>query len=179
MVEIRGERVVLKTLERGDCRQVWEQYEPAEPLPTEPPSAGRSVEGSDAWFDEIQAKQGREQVYLGIFLPEGQLLGDIQLANIDWRARTATLGGGISRRADRGSGYGTDAAHTILRYGFNELDLFRVEASMAEYNAPARRVLERLGFSEEGRRRQALYRGGRRWDRVMYGLLRSEFSDAM
>ena len=108
--------------------------------------------------------------------PIGWMNRDRPPLNIDWRARTATLGGSVSRRADRGSGFGTDAATSILRYGFRELDLFRVEASTAEYNAPARRVLEKLGFREEGRRRQALYRGGRRWDGVIYGLLRSEFS---
>ena len=84
-------------------------------------------------------------------------------------------GGSISRLADRGAGYGTDAARTILHYGFQHLGLHRVEGQTAEFNAAARRALEKLGFRQEGRRRQALYRSGRYWDSLIYGLLRDEF----
>ena len=175
MVELKGEKTVLRTLEREHCRQLWTRYEPAETVPTEPLNVGLSVEGADKWFEEMQAKQGREHVYLGIFTPAGELLGDVQLANIDWRARAATLGGSISRLADRGAGYGTDAARTILRYGFQHLGLHRVEGQTAEFNAAGRRAMEKLGFRQEGRRRQALYRSGRYWDSLIYGLLRDEF----
>ena len=175
MIELRGKRTVLRTLEREDCRQLWTQQEPVEPLTTEPLNVGKSVEGADQWFEEMQSKQGKEHVYLGVFTVEGKLVGEVQLANIDWRTRTATLGAGIARTSDRGSGYGTDAVRVILQYGFEELGLFRVEADTAEFNSPGRRLLEKLGFREEGVRRKALYRGGRRWNRVVHGLLRDEF----
>ena len=175
MVALKGEKVVLCTLERKHCRQVWEQYESSEPVPTEPLNVGLSVEGADKWFEEMQTKQGKQHVYLGVFAPEGELLGDVQLSNINWRNRTATLGGSISLVANRGAGYGTDAARTILRYGFDELGLHRVEANTTEFNTAARRALEKLGFQEEGRLRQAIYSGGRRWHNVIYGLLREEF----
>jgi RimJ/RimL family protein N-acetyltransferase len=175
MIELKGDEIVLRTLEREHCRQLWEWYEPAEETPTEPLNVGLSVEGADKWFEEMQAKQGKEHIYLGVFTPEGELLGDVQLANINWRDRTATWGGSVSRLADRGTGHGTDAARTILRYGFRELALHRVEGETAEFNAAARRAMEKLGFREEGRRQQALYRAGRYWDSVIYGLLREEF----
>ena len=119
MIELRGEHVVLRTMERAHCRELWEAYEPTTPLPTEPLNPGLSVEGADRWFEEIQAKQGKEQVYLGVFALNDRLVGDIQLANIDWRHRTASIGLGIARQADRGCGMGTDAAQTLLRYAFH------------------------------------------------------------
>lgn len=67
MIELRGERVLLRTLERAHCRILWEQDEPESPLPSEPLRPGLSVEGADRWFDDMQAKQGKEHVYLGIF----------------------------------------------------------------------------------------------------------------
>jgi len=175
MIELRGKKVVLRGLEREDCRRLWKEGEPAEPLPAQATTPGLSAEGADKWFEEIQAKQGKEQVYLGIFTPEGQLLGDIQLANIDWRNRPATLGAGISRRADRGKGFATDAAFTLLRFAFQDLDLYRVSAGLAEYNAASRRVLEKCGFTQEGCARQALYTSGKRHNWLTYGLLRTEF----
>jgi RimJ/RimL family protein N-acetyltransferase len=175
MIELRGAKVLLRTLEREHCRQLWERYVPVEPLPTEPLNPGLSVEGADQWFEEMQAKQGREHVYLGIFTPDGELLGDVQLSNIDWRFRTAHLGGSIARSEERGQGYGTDAALTLLRYGFDHLDLHRVTAVAAEYNTAAQHALEKLGFQQEGRERQVIYCAARRWDRLIYGLLCHEF----
>ena len=96
MVELEGKKVILRALEREHCRQLWQQYKPTEPLPTEAMNVGLSVEGADKWFEEMQAKQGQEHVYLGIFARAGDLLGDVQLANINWRDRTATLGCSIA-----------------------------------------------------------------------------------
>jgi RimJ/RimL family protein N-acetyltransferase len=174
MIELCGEHIVLRTLERAHCHELWEAYEPTVPLPTEPLNPGMSIEGADKWFEEIQAKQGKEQVYLGIFA-EDRLVGDIQLANIDWRHRTASLGLGIARQADRRRGLGTDAARALLRYAFDHLDLYRVYAATAAYNLAMQRVLERCGFLQEGREREAIFAGGKRWDRLCYGLLRPEF----
>jgi len=179
VIELQGEKVILRALEREHCRQLWQQYEPAEPLPTEPLNPGLSVEGADKWFEEIEAKQGREQIYLGVFTQTGEPVGDIQLAHINWRDRAAAIGLSIARLADRKQGYGTDATMTLLRFGFEHLDLYRVTAAIVEYNRGAQRILHKCGFVQEGRERQAIYIGGRRWDRLLFGLLRAEFEQEL
>ena len=175
MIELIGSKVSLRTLEREDCRSLWVLYEPQQPIPTEPLNPGLSAEGAEKWFDEMQARQGREQVYLGVFTLSGDLIGDIQLANIDWRNRSASLGLGIASQSQRGRGYGADATLVLLRYGFEQLDLCRVSASTLEYNVAAQHVLAKCGFAQEGCEREAIYCAGRRWDRLTYGLLRAEF----
>ena len=177
MVEIRGETVALRALERVHCRELWTAYEPVEPLPTEPLRPGLSVEGADQWFEEIQAGQGQDRLHLGIFtLDDGRLVGDIQLSAIDWRNRTAEIGLGIARAADRRRGYGRDALAALVAYAFEFLDLTRLAVVVAEYNMAAVRGLEDGGFVPEGRDREAVYAGGRRWDRLRYGLLRGEYA---
>lgn len=178
MIELRGEQVTLRTLEREDCRELWAAYQPADPLPTEPLNPGLSIEGADQWFEDMQAKQGKEQVYLGVFTHDGKLVGDVQLSKIDWRHRTASVGLSIARRADRGRGYGVDAIVTLLRYAFRHLDLHRVSAATASHNVAAQRLLEKCGFVREGQEREAIYGSGRRWDRLRYGLLRAEFESS-
>lgn len=85
------------------------------------------------------------------------------------------MGCGISRAGDRGKGFASDAVLTLLRFACEELDLCRVSANTAEYNAAARRVLEKCGFTQEGCARQAVYCGGSRHNSLTYGLLRTEF----
>ncbi|WP_374688482.1 GNAT family N-acetyltransferase [Promineifilum sp.] len=176
MVELRGRTVILRALEREHCRELWEAYEPTAPLPTERIRPGLSVEGAENWFEDIQVGQGKSRIDLGIFTLDGRLVGDIQLAQIDWQNRTAELGVGIARAADRGQGYGTDAARTIIDYAFDALDLVRIAAATAEYNHLAQAGLRHAGFVEEGREREATYLNGRRWDRLCYGLLRREYT---
>lgn len=175
MIVLPGQTVVLRTLEREDCRELWKADEPTAPWPSQPLTPGLSVESADRWFDDMQSKQGKEHVYLGIFSPKGDLLGDVQVANIDWRSRTATLGYGIAKSGDRGKGYATDAVLTLVEFAFDELGLYRITAETAAYNAASCRVLEKCGFVPEGRCRQAIYCAGQRHDRLIYGLLGPEF----
>ena len=175
MPKLRGKLVYLDTMEREHCRALWKAEEGTGPPPTQRIILGLSIEGADRWFDEIQAKQNKEHVYLGVFLPDGNIIGDIQIANIDLMERTATLGLGFAAAEHRGKGYGTDAAITILHHAFLDLDLRRVSAKVVEFNTAGIRSLEKVGFIHEGRERKSCYAGGRRWDRLLYGILREEY----
>jgi RimJ/RimL family protein N-acetyltransferase len=104
-----------------------------------------------------------------------RLIGFVRLNRIEWTHATGSMQIGIGDRNDRGQGYGTEALHMLLRYAFDELNLYRLAASTVEHNAGAIRFLERAGFVVEVRRRQAVQRDGKRWDVVMLGLLRDEW----
>ena len=106
---------------------------------------------------------------------DDRLLGFARLYRIEWTHGTASLQIGLGDRNDRGQGYGTEALGLLLRYAFNELNLYRLSAATVEYNPGAIRFLERAGFVVEVRRRQAVQRDGKRWDAVMLGLLRDEW----
>lgn len=69
---------------------------------------------------------------MGIFTLDGQVVGDIQLSNINWRYRTAELGIGITTEINRGKGYVIDATGTIIRFAFNHLDIYRITAGTAD-----------------------------------------------
>lgn len=105
-----------------------------------------------------------------------RLIGFARLHRIEWNNGAAWLELGLGAAADRRQGYGTETLDLLLRYAFDELNLHRLAASVAEYNAGARRLLEKAGFQPEVRRREALYRAGRRWDELWYGLLRPEWA---
>ena len=106
---------------------------------------------------------------------DDRLLGFARLHRIEWTHATGSLQIGLGDRNDRGKGYGTEAIRMLLRYAFDELNLYRLAASLPEYNTGALRFFERAGFIVEVRRRQAIQRDGKRWDAVMMGLLRDEW----
>jgi RimJ/RimL family protein N-acetyltransferase len=74
-----------------------------------------------------------------------------------------------------GQGYATEAARALLRWGFDTLDLNRVQAEADTRNAASARVLEKLGFVREGTLREDCVVNGVVSDSWVYGLLRREW----
>ena len=55
-----------------------------------------------------------------------------------------------------GKGYATEAAQRVVKYGFEELGLHRIEAKFMEGNDASLRVMEKLGMQFEGYRRESM-----------------------
>jgi len=108
-------------------------------------------------------------------LSDDTVIGFVVLFNLKWSNRTADMAIGIGDKAYRGKGYGQDALKLILNYAFNELNLHRVSLTVMSYNDAAIKAYERVGFVLEGTQRQAVLRQGKRYDMLMYGILRDEF----
>ena len=106
---------------------------------------------------------------------DDRLIGKAVVQRIEWANGNCSLRIGIGAAEDQRKGYGTQALKMLLRFAFAELNMFRVSANVAEYNAGAIALVKKLGFTEEVRRRQALEREGRRWDLLVFGLLKDEW----
>lgn len=74
-----------------------------------------------------------------------------------------------------GNGYATEAAHALLRWAFDTLDLNRVQAEADTRNAGSARVLEKIGFVREGTLREDCVVNGEVSDSWVYGLIRREW----
>jgi len=178
MLKLQGERIYLSVLERKDCKELWESFEYDFENPSEPLNIGHSVEKADDWFNEIQKLQGNKNVRLGIFLNDGTVIGDVALQDIDCQNRSCTIGLGLHKIENRNKGYGTEAVKLMLDYGFNHLGIERISANTLEINNFARKSLEKLGFVLEGREREAVYFGGKKYDKHNYAILASEYKSA-
>ena len=55
-----------------------------------------------------------------------------------------------------GKGFATEAAKTMILFGFKHLKLHRIEAGVATENTRSIKVLERIGMTQEGIRRKIL-----------------------
>jgi RimJ/RimL family protein N-acetyltransferase len=74
-----------------------------------------------------------------------------------------------------GKGYATELANRIFQFGFEILDLHRIEAGVATENVKSIRVLEKLGMTREGIRRKILPIRGEWKDNFHYAILDEEF----
>lgn len=125
---------------------------------------------------EKEVEQDGNHFYFTIrLLPDDRLIGFIRLYWIEWAMGNGSIQLGIGDPSERGKGYGSQALGLMLRYTFSELNLYRLSASVQEYNQSALHLFQKAGFIEEVRQCQALYRDGRRWDRIIMGLLGDEW----
>ena len=108
-------------------------------------------------------------------LESEQFLGICAIEDILWSHRVGWLS--IALGPDfHGKGFGKDAMQLLINYGFNELNLHRLQLTVFNYNEGAIKLYESLGFKHEGTFREFLQRDGKRHDMHLYGLLATEQS---
>jgi RimJ/RimL family protein N-acetyltransferase len=77
----------------------------------------------------------------------------------------------------QGNSYVTEASELFLDYAFRECGFHKVSARVLVSNEPSAHTLEKLGFEQEGRRREAAVVDGEYEDMFTYGLLDREWLD--
>lgn len=68
----------------------------------------------------------------------------------------------------------TEATKALISYGFNQINLHKIQVSHREGNRASQRVIEKCGFVYEGTLRDCLYIDGIYLDRLYYSILREE-----
>lgn len=172
---LKGKDIYLGTLERKDCKILWNDFEYDFNNPSEELNMGHSEEKADEWFDDIQKQQGNSNVRLGIFLNDGSVIGDVALQDIDRKNRKCSVGMGIAKIEYRSKGYGQQAVRLMLEYGFRYLGMERITADTLEINIGAQKSLEKCGFILEGVERKSVYLNGKKYDRLCYAILKEEY----
>lgn len=106
---------------------------------------------------------------------QGQLVGLINLDDLDLANGHAEIGIALTNSLSRGQGYAQEAIRIMLDYAFHELGLQRVWARIIDGNQPSVRLFEKIGFTSEGKLRKHVLRQGQYCDTLIYGLLRDEW----
>ena len=105
---------------------------------------------------------------------DGAFVGWCALSAWDEVHRSASLGYCLDD-AVWGHGYATEAAHALLQWAFDTLDLNRVQAETDTRNVASARVLEKIGFVHEGTLREECIVNGEVSDTWVFGLIRREW----
>jgi ribosomal-protein-serine acetyltransferase len=103
----------------------------------------------------------------------GTLCGALRLNHFEHENRKASLAY-LLDAGHQGRGIVTRAARALLAHAFEAMGLHRVELTCVTDNAASVAVAERLGFTREGRLRDAEQLDGRFVDHFVYGLLSGE-----
>jgi len=137
--------------------------------------AHRTIHDSKAYLRYIlrQYRQNEPSSW-GIELVEtGRLIGTIGFMWWNRENRSAEAGYSLSR-VYWNQGLMTEALAEVIRFGFEEMHLNRVEAQHETANPASGRVMEKVGMRKEGVLRGRLYNKGRFVDVALYAILRGD-----
>lgn len=113
---------------------------------------------------------------LAIHLAEtDRLIGTCAFSQLDGDNGSALFHITIGEPDCWGRGYGSEATALMLEHAFGPLGLHRVALAVFEYNERAIRAYRKVGFSVEGRSREAIWRGDRFWDEIQMSILEDEW----
>jgi len=171
-MQIEGSRFLLRPWRRGDetslvehanDRDVWINLTDGFPHPYTP-------EDARAWISLARAA-GDSWVPLAIEI-DGAAAGGIGFQRrADVYARTAGIGYWLGQKY-WGCGIATEALGLLSEHAFATTDLERLEAHVFEWNPASCRVLEKAGYTLEGRMRRGVIKDGRVIDYFLYAKLR-------
>jgi ribosomal-protein-alanine N-acetyltransferase len=145
-------RLLIRPLRLEDADDLHELYSDAEAMRFLTPEVPTTIAESRAWVQskiDLFERDDGFSLWAVVERASDRVVGDagLQWEEIEGR-RELDLGCRIVPRHQR-HGYATEASAAILRAAFAD-GVRRVTAQTDVANAPARRVLERLGFRAEG-----------------------------
>jgi ribosomal-protein-alanine N-acetyltransferase len=135
--------------------------------------------------------RGRREASAGRMLPfnvwydapeqagPARMVGQLNVAGITWGSLcSAHIGYWVDERV-AGRGIIPGALALSVDYCFQRLGLHRIEVNVRPENGPSRRVAEKLGFRDEGVRKDFLHIDGAWRDHVSYAITAAEVPEGM
>ena len=174
MVLLRGERIHLRPPEPADMGDFFRWV-------NDPEASGEfDIFGITSWVDiekwlkqpagphdfvtmVIEKNNSRTKIGLMVRYLAHPILCYVEIGFQIWDKR------------ERNKGYATEATQLCIDYLFSTKNISRVQATTHIQNIPAQRVLEKSGFSKEGRLRNALFTNGETSDVYVYGITREKW----
>ncbi len=119
---------------------------------------------------------GSDYIPLGICIAADEsLIGVTALHRVDLVSHAAVFSICISDTAHWGHGYAKEATNLMLRYGFDVLNLHRIQLHVWAGNPAGIAIYEHCGFQREGLLREAMCHNGEYCDFLVMGILEGEW----
>ncbi len=171
-----GKRVKLRELKIEDVEPAYRYMSDPEVLLNLSPGIPypMTLERERHWFEsQIEMKDtynfSIEDIETGLYI------GGCGINKIDWKNSIATVGIYIGDKDFRGKGYGTEAMGLFIDFIFNQMNINRVQLFVFSFNERAIRSYKKIGFVEEGRLKQSIFRNGKYHDELIMSILREDY----
>jgi RimJ/RimL family protein N-acetyltransferase len=172
---IETKRLVLRLLDEGDLPALFAVNGDEEVFRYSPREAWKTPADGEAWFSRVTAhrESGATMQFVIVLRDSGRPIGTLAIFHFDESVGSAEIGYVLGRE-HWGKGLMKEALAAYVEFAFETLGLKRLEAELDPRNEASVKVLERVGFSHEGRRRRNYFAKGELTDTGLYGMLSAD-----
>lgn len=166
--------ICLSKIENNDMKYIYEWFSDSEFLKYYdyyPPVPQTNEEVDKTFYNYENSKKSK---VFAVRLSE-RIIGVAGFDDIIEENQVATLFIGLGNKNERGKGYGMETMRLLLEYGFNKLNFHRIQLNVLEFNESAISLYEKCGFKKEGIFREFVLRDSKRYNLLLYGLLKDEW----
>ena len=169
-------RVKLRVIDAGDESAIYDIYSDPKVIRYWGEPAMKSGDEKRYVAAAQQDLRKRTCIQWGIIRKtDPGIVGIIALFALDHVAKKAEIGFALAR-AYWGNGFMREALRGAISFALREMDLRRIEADVDPRNLPSIKLLEALGFKQEGYLRERWLTPEETQDSLFYGLLKREWT---
>jgi len=174
--ELSTERLILRKMDKSDVKtlfQFWSDHEVTKYMNM---NSFQNIEQALYMINFLNNRfRNKEGIRWGMVRKEdNKLIGTCGFNTWIKRSSRGEIGYELGQKY-WGNGYATEALKEVIRFGFEETHLNRVEAFVVPEAHRSIRVLEKLDFKKEGTLREYGYWNNRYWNELIYSLLRRDW----
>jgi len=176
-MQIETERLILRKFEYTDDESMLKNWvsDPRVQLMYCEPVYSTKEEVKELLTKFITSYEKADYYRWAIILKDtGECIGQIAYFLVDSKNHFAEIEYCIGR-CFQNKGYATEATKAVIQYGFDKINLHKVQICHNSINPSSRKVIEKCGFVYEGALRDFFYMDGKYVDRLYYSILKDEF----
>ncbi|WP_438350712.1 GNAT family N-acetyltransferase [Paenibacillus sp. FA6] len=170
------ERLILRKLSMNDLDDYYEFA--SDPIVSVSTlwNKHETIEDTKDYLQKVMDKYDSKQAFRWgiIYKPSNKLIGRTGLMNWDVMHSRAEIGFALASQYWN-KDIISEATKEVVSYGFEKLELNRIEGRCNYKNAGSARVMEKLGMKLEGILREQLKIKGTFMDQRLYSILKSDF----
>jgi RimJ/RimL family protein N-acetyltransferase len=135
----------------------------------------------DEYYNKITVSinNENEKNYILVDIDNDKMpLGKIKLFDYNSRNHSAEFGYYLPEE-NRNKGLGSIMLELFLKISFTDTNdmLNKLYATLASYNIPSKKLLEKYGFQLDGKLREHYWTNGSKYDQYIYSMLKSEWEN--
>lgn len=171
-----GERVYLRPLEKEDAEVFARGMANEREQMMDRWRMPFSQIGFEADIESQHKRQPPEHVELAVCFKENdQCIGSVGIFDVDYVNGAGETGSWLDSAENRGKGYGTEAKHLLLEYGFDRLQLHVLHSWVWEPNVRSAAALKKQGYQPAGRLEREEVKNGVYYAGLMFDVKRDEW----